>query len=184
MARDVANAAKNQQQQETQAAQQFGNQASGVYNQLFPELQQEYANPTGLGSSGIAAANTASQDSLGGALASVKGEAANRAARTRNVGSQGALLDSAIQNANKVNATTAAGIQEEDAKLKAQQRQAALSGEGALFGQNVGAEQGLYGAGNSSLNAWNTAAQSPWLGFISNILGTGEQGFGAYEAAH
>lgn len=184
MGRGATKAAEAQQGTEVANANQYGNQAAGVYGKLFPQLESQYSNPQGFGQSDLNSMNTGIQQGAGGALASVKGEAANRAARTRNVGSYAPLLDAATINSEKQANQGQLAVAGENAKLKAAQQQAALAGEQGLYGTNVNAQLGNLGAANGSLGAWNQAdanttnAALGWAKFAASLVGAGNPGSG------
>ena len=71
-------AQQNAQNTYNQANGVFGNSnqnAQNLYSQLLPQLQQEVNDPQGFGKAGLAAMNTANQQSIGGATAGAVGDA-------------------------------------------------------------------------------------------------------------
>lgn len=179
MGRGAVKASQEQLGLQRDAANQFGGRASGVYNQLFPELESQYANPQGFGVEGRTAMNTAARDTAGGALASEKGEAGTMAARTRNIGSQAPLLDSAVQGADKQGQEAMLKVQEADAALKADQQAKALSGMQGLYGTNTGAMLTALGQGNNSIGNWNQASAqttATWLPIVQQLMSNAMSG--------
>jgi hypothetical protein len=68
---------------------------------------------------------------------------------------------------------TAADIELANAQEKSGNKKFALSGEQGLFGQNLGAEESLYGMAPNTINAWSNAYQNPAERLIEAGLGAG-----------
>lgn len=178
-AQSTFDAAQGVRQQGTQLFNQANSNAEAIINQLAPEYQAEINNPQGIGASGLAAENTAAQQSTGGSVAGLVGQGNLTAARTRNAGGFGAALDESSRQAMRQNAQDAVGIQANNENLKEQQRQEGLAGLEGLYGINANQVLGALGAENSSLgeqtganNSLTQAGQSGWLQNTLGVIGT------------
>lgn len=162
------------------------NNTNQLFNQLEPEFQAEVTNPTGIGPSGLAAENTAAQQSTGGAVSGAVGQGNLMAARTRNKGAFAPAADEAAREGMRQNSQIATEITAKNEDLKQKQQQEGLAGLSGLYGQNMSEILGALGAENSSLgqetgatNAYTNAGQSGWLqntmGVLNSLgnLGTG-----------
>jgi hypothetical protein len=118
-------------------------------------------NPTGFAPADLAAMNTASQQSLGGATAGVTGQGALQGARTRNTAGITEALDSAARGAQETGSQNALGIQGANAMLKEQQKQEGAAGEAGLFGQDLGQQTSLLG--QQAGNLGGRAAGGSWM---------------------
>jgi hypothetical protein len=99
------------------------------------QYQKEINNPMGLSdieglptTSGytpdqVNAMTTASNQSLGGGVGGAVGQGNLTAARTRNAGGYATALDDAVRSAGRQQSQNALGVQEDSAKLSAQQQQ-------------------------------------------------------------
>ena len=231
MSRAEQNQAKDQLNQQNQYAAGANTTAGNIYNTLFPQLQQNLTNPTannpelasagtqfqneinnpiGLPStSGYSTADknamtTASNQSLGGAVAGAVGQGNQTAARTRNAGGYATALDDAVRNAGRTQSQNALGVQEKSADLSAQQQaqdaqlrsqnvnagltglennansisnieNSAMSGMEGLYGQNINELLGMMGMGPNTINAETNAGNNGWLQNTLGILGTAGQ---------
>lgn len=99
----------------------------------------------------MASETTAAEQTAGGSNAAAAGGAGLLANRTRNIGSGQAAAAAGNRAAGESLSQTNAGIQNQNTALKESQRQAGLSGEGALYGEDVGAGENALGLSNSSL---------------------------------
>ena len=109
-------------------------QAGSIYGQIDPVLQQEATNPQGYSPTDLTAMNTASQQSLGGSVGGVTGQANLTAARTGNAGGFQGAIRSGSQDAMKDQSQNAVDIQAQNAQLKQQQQSQALSSLQSLYG--------------------------------------------------
>ena len=151
------------------AANTASGNAGSLYNTLTPQFTQEATNPTGIAPTDLAAMNTASQQSTGGALSAAKGEAGLQAARDRNRGGyQGAVAQSA-RNAMQTGSNNALKIQGENTQTKLQQQQEGLSGLSSTYGQNLSSLASSLGVQPAATNAYTNAGNSGWF---QNLLGT------------
>lgn len=151
--------------------------ATNLYNQLMPEYASEATNPQGFGPADLAATNTASQQSTGGAVASAKGEGALQAARTRNSAGIAPAIEESARDAMRTNSSNALGVQEANAKLKQEQQQAGLAGESSLYGTNTNEVLSSLGLQNAATNDYVDAGKSGWFqnmtGLMSALNGPG-----------
>ncbi len=168
----MSRAAKNQAKKtfnETQGVYNDQNaMAKSAYNQIFPALTKEATNPTGFDPADLAAMNTASQQSLGGATAGAVGEGDLMGARTRNAGSFAPALDEAVRSGERQLSQNAVDTQSKNAILKESKRQSGLSGLSDLFKTNTNSMLSALGLGNNATNALTNAGQSGWF---QNFLG-------------
>ncbi|MGA9671401.1 MAG: hypothetical protein WBQ94_19475, partial [Terracidiphilus sp.] len=147
---------------------------NGVNNFLTPQLEQEATNPQGYTPQQLAYMNTASQQSLGGSVGGITGEANLEAARTRNAGGFQGAIGSGSRAASRQLSQNALGIQNAQANLQQQQRQQALQSLQSLYGVDLGTALGYLNSSNSALNGANTASsiidQNLWrnVGGIQN----------------
>lgn len=166
-----------------------GDNASHLYDTLTPQLEAEASDPQGYGAEDLGAMNTAAQQSNGGAVSAVKGEAGLEANRTGNRGSLAAATAETVRNAMRTNSEEALNIQGENAKLKQAQQQAGIAGleheQDAQDAQEMGglnSEDSSIGAGNQSVNAELAAGQSGWyqnfLGFVNAAANAGKAASG------
>ena len=159
------------------------NNANAIFNQLMPQFESEVSNPTGIGPSGLAAENTAAQQSTGGSTAGAVGGMNQMAARTRNKGGFQIAGDEAARQGTRQNSQLAVENQAQNERLKQQQKQAGLAGEAGLYGQNMqeilGALGQETGANNSEINAGNSGWLQNTMGILNSVgnLAKGVSGF-------
>ena len=150
--------------------------ANGIFSTLLPQYEQEALNPQGFGGPGLAAMNTAAQQSTGGATAGAVGQGTLMAARTRNLGSAQSGNNAAAENAQRVNSQRAVEIQGENERLKQEQAREGRAGEAGLYDTNLRTALGALGAENSSLGEENQATKNMIdaqnSGWFQNMLGT------------
>lgn len=149
--------------------QQYAQEGEDIGSMLVPELEKEAMHPQGYGPEELNNMNVAGQQALGGATASLAGEAGLRAARTRNNAATAGTLDELARSRMRAQSQNALDISGQNAELKQRQRQAALSGLAGQRGLDVKSsieEQGLV---PEDIKAWTDASKSGWL---QNTLGT------------
>jgi hypothetical protein len=134
-----------------------------LYGQLFPFLKGEMMNPQGFGAADLAAMDTASQQSVGGAVAGAKGEGNLTAARTRNLGSYQPALNKSVREGEEVNSQNALNTKIKNAILKEAQRQAGASGMEGMNSGEMASELGALGIQNGATNSYVNAGQSGWF---------------------
>lgn len=156
--------------------------AQDLYKQILPIFQKEATNPQGFAPADLAAMNTASQQSVGGATAGAVGEGNLAAARTRNSGGYTPALDEAVRSGQRQLSTNALDTQTKNALLKESQKQSGISGLGGLYGQNSQQLLQALGLGNQSTQALTEAGKSGWfqnmLGLITALKPGGSVGGG------
>ena len=145
--------------------------ATQLYDPLTSQLQSEAANPQGYTPQQLAYMNTASQQSLGGSVGGVTGQANLEAARTRNAGGFQGAIGSASRGAQKQLSQNALGIQTQQANLQEAQKQQALQSLQQLYGVDQATAQAYLTGSNSALNAENQASGANSL--LGKILTTG-----------
>jgi hypothetical protein len=135
--------------------------ASSEMSSIDPFYTGEMTNPQGIGTAGINAATTASQQALGGSTAGVTGEGALLGARTRNTAGITEALDSSSRGAMQTGSENATKVQLANEMLKEQQRQEGAAGKAGIFNTETGAGTSTLGMGPSTLNA--RAAGGSWM---------------------
>lgn len=150
-----------------------GGQSDQLYNSLLPTYQAEATNPQGYAPQDLAAMNSASSQSLGGALGAVEGEGNLAAARTRNQGSFAPVVGEAAREAMRQHSQNALGIQGQNAMLKEMNRQAGISGEAGLEGEKQNELLSSLGLGTQATNAGTQAGQSGWFQQMLGLINAG-----------
>lgn len=186
-AQDTYKAAKGVQGQGASLFNTGVSNATQLFNSLEPEFQAEISNPTGYGPSGLAAMNTAAQQSTGGSVAGAVGQGNLTAARTRNAGGFKTALDESAREGMRRNSQLATEITGQNEKLKQEQSSEGLRGLSGLYGQNMSEILGALGAENNALgqetganNSYVNAGNSGWLQNTMGVLNTlGNLGSGA-----
>lgn len=178
----MARQAQNDAQSTFDQAQKFGTasaaNANSLYSTLMPAFEQEATNPTGYTPSQIAAQDTASEQSTGGAAAGAVGQANLQAARNRNAGSFAPNIDKSMKTAADINSQNALGVQTKNADLEQKKQQSGLSGLEGLYGTNAQDTLSSLGVQNGAVNADTSAGSQGWLqnslGVINAITGAGK----------
>lgn len=134
---------------------QLSGQGTGISSTLTPTLESDIANPKGYSPEDIAYMNTASQQSLGGSVAGVTGQANLEAARTRNAGGFQGAIGSATRSAQRNLSQNALGIQKANADLKQQQRDQAIKALSAIYGIDESTALGYLNSSNEALGEEN-----------------------------
>jgi hypothetical protein len=132
--------------------------ANELYGTLDPALTAEATNPQGYAPGDLAAMNTASQQSLGGATAGITGTANLEAARSRNAGGFQGAIGSGSRSAMKQNSQNALEVQAENARLKEAQKQQALSSLQSLYGVDTSTALGYLHGSNEALGTENESS--------------------------
>ena len=176
MARGPNNQANQLFNQSQGVANTAENNTNTLFNTLFPLYEGEATNPQGFGANDLAAMNTASQQSTGGAVSGAVGAGDLEAARTHNSGSFQAAGDEAAREGMRQNSENAVNIQGENAKLKQTQQQAGLAGMAGLEGQSQNELLASMGLGDQDVNTEINAGQSGWLQNFMKLISTFSQG--------
>ncbi len=159
--------------EENALGNQYNSQALGINSTLAPALTAEAVNPQGYSPSSMAAMTTGAEQSAGGTNAGIAGQAGLRATRTRNIGSGQAATAEGGRAAGQELSQVNAGIQTNNANLKAKQQQAGLSGLGALYGTDVTAGNNALGLANNAVNIAGNQKPGFWQG-LAQTAGTDE----------
>ena len=154
---------------------QYSSQALGIGSKLTPQLTAESVNPQGYSPTTMGQMTTAAEQTAGGSNAGVTGEAGLRAARTRNIGAGQAATAEGGRAAGQELSQVNAGIQSNNAKLKAQQQQEGLSGLEQMYGTDVNAGNNALGLSNQAIGEISNVKPSfgEWL--TKNQIDTGDQ---------
>jgi len=164
-------------------SQNLYTQGQGVSGFLTPQLEQEATNPEGYTPQQLAYMNTASQQSEGGSTAGITGQSNLQAARTRNAGGYQGAIGSGSRAAQRNLASTAVGIQSQQANLQQQQREQALKSLQSLYGTDISSALGYMGASTNALNAENQGSaiidKNLWNN-VNGIQGVTGIGTGTY----
>lgn len=131
---------------------QYNSEALGIGSSLVPTLTSQMANPQGFNPTTMGQMTTAAEQTAGGSNAGTSGAAGLRAARTRNIGSGQSTISQAGRDAAEQLSQRNAGIQTQNANLKAKQQSDAEHELGSLYGTDVGAGESALGISNSALN--------------------------------
>ena len=159
----------NLEGQESGLGNQYASQALGVNSTLAPALTAESVNPQGYSPTSMAAMTTSAEQSAGGTNAGIAGQAGLRAARTRNLGSGQAATAQGGEAAGQELSQVNAGIQTNNANLKAKQQQEGLSGLGALYGTDVNAGNNALGLANNADQIAGNQKPGFWQGLGQNL---------------
>jgi len=177
MSRSAQNNAQNTYNESQALTNASEANSNALYNQLDPTFTQMATNPTGMSQTELSDANTASEQSAGGALGAVEGAANQDAAANRNSGSFAPALDNASRGASKTLSNDALGVQNENTALKTQQQTEGLQGLQSLDSQqnnDVLSSLGLQDTSNNSLiNAGNSGWFQNMTGLIGSLKGAG-----------
>lgn len=152
-------AAKTQLGTDNSNGATFGSRAGGAWNALFPQLMQDATNPQGFNPTEKADMLTASNQSLGGGVASAVGQGALTAERTKNPGAFGSALDSASKHAGETASHNALGVEEASSNLAHEKQQRALTELGGLYGTNVKGLGEMMDAANQALGIYEGAKE-------------------------
>ena len=146
-------------------ANQYNSQALGISSALTPTLTAQMVNPQGYNPTTMGQMQTAAEQSAGGGNAAAAGQAGLRAARTRNAGSEQAATAEGSRNAGQELSQVNAGIQTNNANLKAKQQAGAESGLGSLYGEDVNAGNNALGLGIRANEAAGQSKPGFWQGW-------------------
>lgn len=139
-------------------SQNLYNTAGNVGNFVTPQLEGDVTNPKGFTPQQKAYMDTASQQSLGGSVAGVTGQANLEAARTRNKGGFQGAIASGSRAAQRQLSQNAVGVEVEQAKLQQQQRQQALEALSKMYGVDLAAAGNYMNTSDQALNYENEAS--------------------------
>jgi len=160
--RDVQGKAKKDRQTAQDTASGYGSGAAQIGSSIIPGLERDANNPTGYDPTDLNNMLVSSQEAVGGSNAGVTGEANLAAARTRNAGGFGRVLDEAARIKGRQLSTNALNVQNENARLKQQKQQEARTGLEHLYGVDTSAQLGEGKLANEDLNTALEAGKSGW----------------------
>jgi len=179
--RSAVGQAGNAYKQATSTADQLGAEGQGIAGNLTPFLTSEMLHPEGLGQKGIAAEEGAALGGAGGAASGFVGQAAQRAAASRNPAAFQASLAEAARSRDQAAAGASEGIAAQDENLKQQQMQQGAEGLQRLYGTDTSGMLNAMGQENEDINAEVNAGKSGWLqntmGILSQLNTPGFKGF-------
>lgn len=150
-------------------SQVFGGNAGALYGAVAPQLEAEAANPTGYNPADLAAMTTQAEQGAGGSQAAAVGQGALLSGRTRNAGSAAKAVADASRGAGERLSEANLGVQAGNARLREQQRQAALSGLTGLTGMETGASNAALGEVAPNVNANVNQQNESWNG-VKDLL--------------
>lgn len=185
MARDAQNQAKQTFNTASGVTNTSSGNAGNLYSNLVPQFQAEATGAEGYTPADLSSMTTASNQALGGGVASAVGEANQRAAADRNSGGFAPGLDEASRSATRQQSQNDLGIQKANADLKQRNKQAGLAGEEGLFNTENNDVLSSLGLQNGSTNALTNAGSQGWLqnttGILNSIRGAGGNGQGGFS---
>lgn len=170
--RSAVGQANNAYNAATGTANQLGSEAQGIGANVVPFLTSEMLHPEGLGQQGIAAEQGAALGGAGGAVSGFVGQAAQRAAASRNAGGFQASLADAARQRDKAAAAGAEGIEAQNENLKQQQKQQGAAGLEHLYGVDTSGMLNAMGQEHEDINSAVNANQSGWLQNAMNVIKT------------
>lgn len=150
----------------------YGGAAAGIGAKLTPTLFGDVNHPQGFSADETNNMLVAGEQGAGGANAGIAGQAGLQAARTRNTGNLGAVLDAAARAKGQQLSQNAVNVQEKSAQLAQQKRADALRKLQGLYGTNVGAQMKGEEIEPEDINAEVNAGKSGWLQNAMGVLGT------------
>jgi hypothetical protein len=136
-------------------SQKLSDQSDNLYGQVDPLLVKEATNPQGYAPQDLANMRTASEQSLGGSTSAVTGTANLTAARTRNAGGFQGAISSGSRQAMRDLSQNAVEIEAQNARLKEQQKQTAVSQLMQLYGIDLQTALGYLNSSNEALHMEN-----------------------------
>ena len=151
-------------------AGQYGANAAAVNANLAPYLTRQLNNPAGMSQRDIGAQLTNALAGAGGTTSALSGAATRMGGMTRNpVGFAGAL-DSAARSRDKAAASTAEGVEANNADVKLKQQSQAAQGLGSLYGMDTHAQMGESEQQAGDINSAVGADKTGWFQRMQAIL--------------
>lgn len=157
----------------------LGAEAQGLGANLTPFLTSELEHPEGYSQGDTSAMLASSMGGAGGANAGIVGQAAQRAATSRNAGAFQAALDDAARSRSKAAASSAEGIAADNANLKQQQQQDAARGLQGMFNTDT---SGMLDSANQEHQDIDSEVSANNSGWLQNTNATIAALTGAYKA--
>lgn len=151
---------------------QLGAEAQGIGANLTPFLTNELEHPQGYSQGDTSAMLSAGLGGAGGANSGLVGQAAQRAAVSRNGGAFQSALDDAARQRSKAAAVTSEGIASRNADLKQTQQQDAAAGLSKMYGTDTSGMLDATGQIQGDVNAQVNANKTGWLQNTLDIMKT------------
>lgn len=151
---------------------QLGAEAQGIGSNLTPFLTNELEHPQGYSQADTSAMLSAGLGGAGGANSGLVGQAAQRAAVSRNGGAFQAALGDAARQRDKAAAASSEGIAASNANLKQQQQQDAAKQLQGLYGTDTSGMLDATGQISQDVNAQVNANKTGWLQNTMDIIKT------------
>lgn len=171
MAKSDTNALRNNAATAKGANNTLTQNGAAINATLTPTLARLAAGGGGYTPAQTANMTTAALQATGGANAGVVGGGLQRAAATNNVGGANALSLAAGHDATANLSDAALGVQNESARLAAQQQAQALGEQGQLYSTDIGGANNALGLSTQATNAAEQASQNGfWRGAAGRIL--------------
>lgn len=159
----------------------FSNRGTSAYNAMMPELTSEATNPKGLSPSEMATANTANQQSVGGAVGGATSLGNLESGRTRNAGGFAGALDSASRAGSRQLSNDTLKTQQMSNELAESKQQDALKELGSVYGQNTSALNDMMKNANTATSNLTTADQDTTGDIMKGVQMAGSMGMGGAE---
>jgi hypothetical protein len=149
---------------------QLGAEGQAIGSTVTPFLTSELEHPQGFSQQDMSGMLSAAEGGAGGADAGIVGQAAQRAATSRNAGGFQSALDDAARQREKAAAGTSEGIAGQNAQLKQQQMQQGAAGLEHMYGTDESGMLGAMGQQANDINAEVNAGKSGWLQNAQSII--------------
>lgn len=175
--RSAVSQANNATNTAASTGQQLGAEAQGIGSNLTPFLTSELEHPQGYSQQDTSAMLSAGLGGAGGANAGLVGQAAQRAAVSRNGGAFQSALDDAARQRSKAAAGASEGIAAQNANLKQTQQQDAAKQLQGLYGTDTSGMLNAMGQESQDINAEANANKTGWLQNTLDIINTLKPGY-------
>jgi hypothetical protein len=170
--RDIQGKAKKNAGTAGDVATGYGSTAAQIGSSVIPGLEQQAQHPTGYDPVTKNNMLVASQQGVGGASSGVTGEANLAAARTRNAGGFGRVLDEAARIKGRQLSQNALGVENQSAQLAQQKQMDAQKLLAGLYGTDTSNQLHAMGVQNQDLNTALEAGKSGWQQNAMNWIKT------------
>lgn len=170
--RSAVNSAKNAVNDARDTSANLGAEAQGIGANLTPFLTSELEHPQGYSQQDTSAMLSAGLGGAGGANSGLVGEAAQRAAVSRNAGGFQAALDDAARQRSKAAAGASEGIAATNANLRVQQQQDAAKSLQGMYGTDTSGMLDASGQEAGDINAEANANKTGWLQNVNDTIAT------------
>lgn len=168
--RDATSKAQTAFKMAGDTANQANANANQINSTLVPTLEREMQNPSGFSPEELNNMTVASEQGTGGALSSLKGDAATRMARTRNSAGYSNALDEAAREKMRTESQNNLSIQNANSRLAQEKQQRAESQLGDIYGTDVRETLGAQGLMPEDVNAETNAGKSGWFQNMTNLI--------------